>query len=309
MTHANALIKLSLSVIFMLTIFLLTSAGTAAQSRDRDSPTVIASLPIRGNLGTGTYYYQIPEALITEGAASARLNFTPPDGGGSLTANFSGTRCCEGEATLGESTGYAHDIGLNTTFNIPRRQNLLVTIDVSVADKHTIRFSLAMAAAGGTVVVTPPAEPTEPRGPVCTDLGVIGFTVIPVTSMRNKISGEVFNITTTHHYKGYARRQWVEVRDITDSETRPRIVARIFLPELIDSGRRVPFATLHDLSARRRTRYEIRLNYSHLNASDESQYNDDCNTRNNISQRQLIGPFPTEEDRPEVTEAVPIKKP
>ena len=294
-------------------VLLLIPGAGSAQSTNPDSPTAIASFPVTGNLGSGTYYYQLPESLVSEGEATATLTFTPPDGGGSMTASFSGPRCCSGEVTVGDSTGYAEAIRRSTTFSIPGQQNILVTVYVSVAPKRTVRFNLNLTTTGGPsgiIITPPPTTPTTPTGPVCTDLGINGFAVNSVTSMRNKISGIVLNVTTTHPYKGYGRRQWLVVRDITDSETRPRLVTRIFIPEIVDPGESFSYAVVDTLPKPRLTRYEIMIGYSHLNSTDDSQYNDDCNSRNNITRRVLIGPFPYEENRSrEATEAVPVQKP
>jgi len=307
MTHAKVLTKLLLSVLFMLTVFLLTPAGGAAQSRDRESPTVVDSLPIRGNLGTGTYYYQIPEGLVSEGSASARLNFTPPDGGGSLTANFSGRRCCEGEPTLGESTGYSHDIGLNTTFTIPGRQDLLVTIDVAVAPKQTIRFSLAMAPAGSSVLIKPPRPeltPTTPGG-VCTDLGVDFYVVNNLRGFTKKISGAVRNYTTTHPFKSYERGQWLQVFDITDSTRGPVRLLQVRIPKDMAPGAMFTYGAVHTPSDGRRRRYQIKIVYGAWLVRDRSEFNDDCNPANDTTETEMISSSPREERTIEAIEPVP----
>ena len=296
MTQHKVLTRILLSMLLMLTIFLFMPHAGAAQSVNPDDPTVIASFPVTGTLGSGTYYYQVPETLVREGEATATLTFTPPDGGGSMTASFSGPRCCSGEVTVGDSTGYAEAIRRSTTFSIPGQQNLLVTLYVSVAEKSTVRFSLnlsSVGAASGVIVTPPPTSPTMPAG-VCTDLGVDGFRISGETGLTKEITGRVRNLTTTHPYKGYRRLQWLEVLDITDSEKAPSIVQRIMIPEIIDPGASFSYSAVHTLTERRRTRYLVKIVYSPYNATDRSQYNDDCNADNNSTRRQVVGEFPAD---------------
>lgn len=303
MTHARVLTKLSVSSIFLLAISLLAPLDGAAQSTNPDDPTLVASYPISAALASGTYYYRIPEAMVREGAATATLAFTPPDGGGSLTASFSGRRCCEGEATVGESTGYSGTIRRFSTFSIPAPQDLLVTIYVSVAVKQTIHFDLFLSAtAGSGIIVTRPSpspspSPALPAPPLCTDLAVLAYAVAGGTSLRKEITGQVVNVTTTHPYKGYRRLQWLEVLDITDSEKAPRTVARIMIPEIIEPRGIFSYSAIHTLTTPRRTRYKVKIVYSPYNATDRSQYNDDCNPANNSTTRQIAG-FLTPGDEP-----------
>lgn len=293
MAHPNVFTKLSLSGLSLLALFLLTPVAGAAQSKQRDFPTVITSFPIRGNLGTGTYYYRVPEAMVPVGEVGARLTFDPPDGGGSVTANFSGRRCCDGEATLGQSTGYAEEVQVHTTFTVPGIQSLLVTIDVSVADKETIEFRLGMAASGAPLVVTPPpaappATPATTTGGLCTDLGVANFSVAGQTGLTREITGSVWNLTTTHPYKGYPRGQWIEVFDITDSAKEPRRVGFVRLPDIIEPGASTSYRVVDTLTDTRRTRYMVKIVYSRNHATDRSVYNDDCNTANNSTRLQVM---------------------
>jgi hypothetical protein len=286
-----------MSALFVLGIFLFKKFDGESQSTNPDDPTLIASLPIRGTLSSGTYYYRVPEAMVREGAATASLSFTPPDGGGSLTASFSGRRCCEGEATVGESTGYSGTIRRFSTFSIPAPQDLLVTIYVSVAVKHSIHFDLSLSATGGSgIIVTGPSPSPSPSASrilppaaVCTDLAVVAYTVTGETGLRKEISGQVINVTTTHPYKGYRRLQWVEVLDITDSEKLPRTVARVMIPEIIEPRGIFSYSAIHTLTTPRRTRYKMKIVYSPYNATDRSQYNDDCNPANNSTTRQVVG--------------------
>jgi len=233
---------------------------------------------------------------------------TPPDGGASMTVTLSGRRCCPPEAYIGVTTGLADRLREATSFEVPGQQPLLVTVYISVATKHTvsfrINFNLGTPTSG--ISVTPPQPPPITSPPGCTDLGVNGFSVTSIGLLRNKITGDVYNITTTQPYRGFPRRQWVEVRDITNSETRPRVVGRIFLPDVIEPGRTAPYGIGDTVPERGRRRYEVRIGYSHLNATDVSVYNDDCNARNNITRRELIGPFPVEDNI--LTEAEPLPK-
>jgi hypothetical protein len=285
--------RFSLAGIFLIMAFMLQPGTATGQSTDETRPTPIAAFPLTGTLGSGTYYYEIPETLVSEGEVNATLTFTPPTGGGSMTASFSGPRCCSGEATVGESTGYAESIRRSTTFSIPGQQNLLITVYVSVAAKQTVRFSLNLSAAGapsGIIITPPPAPtPTTPTGGVCTDLGVDGFVVTGETGLTKEITGRVRNLTTTHPYKGYRRLQWLEVFDITDSEKGPPLVTRIAIPEIIEAGASFSYSAVHTLTVRRRTRYKVQIRYSPYNATDRSQYNDDCNSSNNSTRRQLVG--------------------
>lgn len=306
MTHPKVLTKLSLSVLFMLTVFLLSPAKGIAQSRDPDSPTAVTGFPVTGNLGTGTYYYEVPESIVTEGDKNATLTFTPPPGGGSMTASFSGRRCCSGDATVGESTGYAETIRRSTTFNVPGPQNLLITVYISVAPKYTVRFSLNLSVTGAPsgIIVTPPPTPTPPSttstGGVCTDLSVDYYQVEGVGLTRG-ITGVVRNRTTTHPYKGFPRGQWIEIFDITDSEKAATRITFIRLPDIIDPGDSFSYRAQHTLTTLRRTRYMIKIVYSPGHATDRSQYNDDCNDANNITRRQLLGEAPLE------VEPVPLR--
>jgi hypothetical protein len=313
MSPVKTLVRSSIFAGTMAIIF-LASTSIFGQSTDPAHPTPITSFPVIGSLASGTYYYAVPKSLLSAGPANAGLDMTPPDGGGSMTVTFSGRGCCPPEAYIGITTGLADRMYQATTFNIPTfQESLLVTVYVSVGAGQTVGFRLTFANQGpsssGVIVTPPPSTPTRPTPtePVCTDLGTISFSVSPLTSMRNKISGVVVNVTTANPYKGYEHRQWVEVRDITDSETRPALVGRIWIPAIIDPGRSFPFAVAHNLTERRRTRYEVRIVYSPLNRTDESQYNDDCNTGNNSTRRQLIG-APLDEGELEL-ETAPKRKP
>ena len=297
--------KLSLAAILTAMAFMFQPGITTAQSRDENHPTPIAAFPVTGNLGSGTYYYELPESAVEGGAATAVLDLTPPDGGGSMTVTFSGRLCCPPEAYIGVTTGLSDRIREATTFNIPRQQTLLVTVYVSVGAKQTVSFRLNFTNGVPTssgVIVTPPAPsptpaPTTPAGGLCTDLGVYGFVVTGDAALTKEITGRVQNVTTTHAYKGYRRLQWLEVLDITDSEKSPHIVTRIMIPEIIEAGGFFPYTAVHTLTAVRRTNYKIQIRYSPYNATDRSEYNDDCNSANDSTRRRVAG-FLTPADGP-----------
>ncbi len=335
MKHINVFTKYFSCMTFLLLVFLLTVTIASAQSRDPAHPTPIAAAPLTGRLAAGTYYYSMP---VSAGPGTMGLQITAPMGGASISVALSGPDCCSAEAYVSASTGREETIRSGSErFTIPSAQTLLITINISVAAGDTARFTLSLGIGGGSgvvvtvpsptpvpsssgVIVTPPSPtPTPsgsgvivtppPSGAVCTDLAVTHFAVTLLTSRSKKISGDVFNITRTHPYKGYPGRQYVAVFDITDSVTRPRFVSRIFLPEIIDPGRSFHFATVHNVTETRRTRYEIRLRYSHLNAGDESPYNDDCNTANNTTRRELINTPLDEDGTIPLIEEVPKRKP
>lgn len=288
-----------LAGIFLAIAFMLQPGMATAQSRDEANPTPIAAFPLTGTLGSGTYYYQIPESSVSGGAATAVLDFTPPDGGGSMTVTFSGRRCCPPEAYIGVTTGLSDRMREATTFDIPGQQPLLVTIYISVGAKQTVGFRLnfTIGAVSSGIIVTPPPTPapTTPTGGVCTDLGVDGFIVTGETGLTKNITGRVRNLTTTHPYKGYRRLQWLEVLDITDSEKAPHMVTRILIPEIIEPGAAFSYSAVHTLTVRRRTRYKVQIRYSPYNATDRSQFNDDCNSSNNSTRRQLVGVLTADE--------------
>ena len=81
----------------------------------------------------------------------------------------------------------------------------------------------------------------------------------------------------------------MEVLDITDSEKAPHMVTRILIPEIIEPGAYFSYSAVHTLTESRRTRYKVQIRYSPYNATDRSQYNDDCNSANNSTTRRVAG--------------------
>src|SRR5687767_11970497 len=84
------------------------------------------AFPVAGNLGSGTYYYRIPQAMVSLGRANVVLDMTPPDGGASMTVTLSGRRCCPPEAYIGITTGLSDRLREATSFDVPGQQDLLV---------------------------------------------------------------------------------------------------------------------------------------------------------------------------------------
>ena len=296
---------------------LFGAAVTAfGDSRDINNPTLITSFPVTGTLGSGTYYYRIPEAMVTAGRANVVLDVTPPDGGASMTVTLSGRRCCPPEAYIGVTTGLADRLREATTFEVPGQQDLLVTVYISVGEKQTVsyRINFNMGAPTSGIVVTPPrrtgapatpATPTTATGGVCTDLGVDFYTVTNLRGTTKKVSGTVRNYTTTHPYKSSERGQWVQVFDITDSAKEPVRLLQVRIPRHMDPGAAFSYGVVHTGTTDRRTRYQVKIVYGAWLATDRSEYNDDCNTANNSTTRQMIAGTREEEGTIEALEPVP----
>jgi hypothetical protein len=294
-------------IVLLIVVMLLSPILAAAQSTDAAHPTPIPSFPLVGRLAAGTYYYSVP---VIAGPGTMGLQITAPDGGATISVSLSGPDCCTAEAYVSSSTGRAETIrNASEAFTIPSAQTLLITMNIAVAAGDTARFSLSAAIGGGSgVIVTPPParKPATAPGGVCTDLGVDFYTVTGETGLRKEISGVVRNLTTTHPYKGYRRLQWLEVLDITDSEKAPRLVRQIMIPDIIDPGATFSYSAIHTLTERRRTRYKIQIVYSPYNATDRSQYNDDCNSSNNSTTRRMVGGLASD-DAMEPVELLPRK--
>ena len=293
MTFNPVITKTLTCLAFAFAILLVLPASGSAQSTDPAHPTPISGFPLVGRLATGTYYYHVP---ANAGPGTMGLTLTPPIGGATASVSLSGPDCCTADAYVSASSGTSDTVrGASEPFTIPSAQTLLVTINIAVATGDTVRFSLGMIIGGGSgvIVTPPPATPTPAPGAtglrVCTDLGVHGFAVSGETGLSKVISGQVLNHTTTHPYKGYRRLQWLDVLDITDSEKVRRVVARIMIPDIIESGASFSYSAVHTLTTRRRTRYKVQIVYSPYNATDRSEYNDDCNSSNNSTRRQVVG--------------------
>ena len=291
MTHRNVLTKFSLTAIFALTLVLLVPESGGAQSTDPEHPTAITAFPLVGRLAAGTYYYSVP---VSAGPGTMRLEFTPPTGGATISVSLSGPDCCTADAYVSGSSTTATMSSVAEPFSIPSAQTLLVTLNISIRENDTVRFTVGASFGGrSAVIVTPPETRTPPTTPgaVCTDLSIDYYRAAGV-GLTKAITGEVRNRTTTHPYKGFPRGQWIEIFDITDSEKAAPRVTFIRLPDIIDPGASFSFRALHTTTTVRRTRYMIKIVYSPNHATDRSPYNDDCNADNNVTRRQIIGEMP-----------------
>ena len=298
MTFYKTLTKYLSGITLMLAMIVLIQAPALSQSTDPANPTAITAFPLVGRLAAGTYYYSVPASA---GPGTLGLQFTPPTGGATISVSLSGPDCCTAEAYVSGSTGTTETIRTaSEPFTVPSAQTLLVTLSIAVDRNDTVRFTIGGAFGGGSgVIVTPPPTTrpvaTLPTPVVCTDLSVDYYTVTGDTGLRKEITGQVRNLTTTHPYKGYRRLQWLDILDITDSEKERRVVAQIMIPDIIDPGATFSYSAVHTLTARRRTMYKVQIVYSPYNATDRSQYNDDCNSSNNTTRRRVIGGFPPDE--------------
>ena len=294
MSSVNRTVRIS-TCLFALAILLSVAVIGFGQSRDINNPTRIATFPVTGTLGSGTYYYQIPEAMVTAGRANVILDFTPPDGGASMTVTLSGPRCCPPEAYIGITTGLADRMREATSFEIPGQQDLLVTVYISAGAKQTVgyRINFNLGAPTSGIVVTPPRRTATPAIPtpdrVCTDLGVDFYTVTNLRGFSRKVSGVVRNYTTSHPFKSFERGQWLQVFDITDSARGPVRLLQVRIPNHMDPGASFSYGVVHTPSSDRRTRYQVKIVYGAWLVNDRSEYNDDCNNANDVTERQLIG--------------------
>ena len=66
-------------------------------------------LSVTGNLGSGTYYYEVPESAVSGGAATAVLDLTLPDGDGLSVLDDLKARNAKPSVTLA-MTGHDDDI-------------------------------------------------------------------------------------------------------------------------------------------------------------------------------------------------------
>ena len=294
MSPVKPLVKYSMSVGVLALIF-VAAAITFGQSRDENAPTPIAAFPLNGNLGSGTYYYQVPESVVSEGSANAVLDVTPPDGGGSMTVTFSGRRCCPPEAYIGVTTGLADRIREATRFDIPGQQPLLVTVYIAVGAKQTIGFRLNfnIGATSSGVIVTPPSPspspspsprppltPTTPFEGICTDLSLQDGAVIVDVGSTKVIKGLLRNISSTA-YVGYARQQWVEVnRQVAGSPA--EVIGRVGFTT-VPAGGTIPYSVTDASPPSGRRIYGVRIINSthHGSRGDRLKTNDDCNGENN----------------------------
>jgi hypothetical protein len=268
--------------LFVIAILALFAATVHAQSTDEAHPTAVSAFPVTGNLGTGTYYYSVP---ATRGRVNMTLEFTPPDGGGSMSVSVSGPSCCTSDAYVGTDSGGPETIRRETTFAVGTNQTLLITAYIAVAERRTVRYNLSLT---GSVGGTPPT--TAPS--VCTDLrasSIIGVTR-STALLSNTIRGSVDNLSTTD-YRSPADRQWVEVYDTALNPASPTLVQRIPFTDVPARGR-FQFTARHNVGKVRRVApvYRIVIVYSPLNSTDDISTNDDCNPANNAAARAVLTP-------------------
>ena len=193
MSSVKTIVRYS-SCLFAVALLFGAAVTAFGDSRDINNPTLITSFPVTRTLGSGTYYYRIPEAMVTAGRATVVLDLTPPDGGASITVTLSGPRCCPPEAYIGVTTGLADRLREATTFEVPGQQDLLVTVYISVGEKQTVtyRINFNMGVTTSGIVVTPPPRtapsltPATPTGGICTDLGVDFYTVTNLRGSTRK---------------------------------------------------------------------------------------------------------------------------
>jgi hypothetical protein len=297
MLSVKATVRFS-TYIFTLAILAGALANVFGQSTDETRPTPVVAFPVTGTLRSGTYYYRIPESLVSAGRANAVLNLTPPDGGASATVTFSGPTCCPPEAYIGATTGLADRIREGTTFDISGRQNLLVTVYISVGEGQTVSYSLNfnIGATGSGIIVTPPPSPTPaptqtPTTPaeyaLCTDLSVSGFNV-SVSGRARTITGVVIN-RSHQAFLSPAGQQWIEVYDIAKapraSGITGNLVQRIPFTDVPPRGM-LPYRAVHTTDSLLPPVYRVRIVYSPTNSTDTVRTNDDCTPRNNTTLRR-----------------------
>src|SRR5262249_10336343 len=147
--HPGLCLRLA-SLVFTLTV--LIAIPVSGQSRDGNKPTPVVGASLRGVLRrystqiSDPYYYSLP---VRAGRLRVVLSFTPPEGGASISASFSGPICCSGDAYVGGDSGNTDPVTRETTFGIPRSQTLLLEVNVSVAEGKAVPFSLNFEGAVG----------------------------------------------------------------------------------------------------------------------------------------------------------------
>jgi len=279
MTHTIRVCRLA--GYFCAVVALTLAVGHAsAQSTDLAHPTPIASFPVTGSLGTGTYYYSVPASA---GSILAVLNFTPPDGGGGLSVAISGPDCCTGDAYVGADTGLADPVRRESRFSIATPQTLLLLVYISVAPGRTIRFELTLSGAVG-------GGGTPPATSVCTDLALLDGFNLSVSRDTRTISGEIRNLSGTA-YSSPDDRQVIEVFDISKlprSSALPGTIVRRIPFTDVPAGGSLPFTARHTTASRLPPVYKVRIVYSPANRTDTITTNDDCNLRNNETLRYPV---------------------
>jgi hypothetical protein len=292
--------RVSSAALLLALFFLIAAPAALSQSRSEADPTTIETFPVSGDLPSGTYYYQF---RTNSGPATAVLDVTTPDGGGSVSASFSGPACCSADAYVSAESGRAERLrNASNAFTVESRQKLLITLNVSVAKGRTVRFSLNFSnpdsGSGIIVTTTSPAPPPSPSPATCTDLAVTEFSVIQETSLRKVIKGNLLNLSPTAYYGGGPRSQYVAVYEIAPSFTEPQLVGFWRFIGVPAHGM-LNFHVEHVLTAPRITRYEVRIVYLPDVATNRATTDDDCNDSNNSTQMQLT------DARPPLTPATP----
>jgi len=286
-----------LPLLGVIAILIFTATYTRGQSTDETRPTPIAAFPITGNLGSGTYYYQMAQSRVVPGTGNATLELTPPDGGGSMTVTFSGPSCCPPDAYIGITTGLADPMREAARFDIPREQPLLITVYISVGAEQTVRFRLdfnIVKSGDGGIIVTPPTPtPTPTPRPMltpatptpCTDLAITDFSVVEVARGRKVIKGQLRNLSPTAFLAGHSRGQYVAVYDISTAGMEPPLVGHWRFAGVPANGA-LNFHVEHVFTPPRSHRYEVRIVYLPLVATNRSTTDDDCNESNNSTRSQ-----------------------
>lgn len=258
--------------LFVIAILALFAATVHAQSTDEAHPTP-ATFPVTGSLGSGTYYYSVP---ATRGRVNMTLEFTPPDGGGSMSVSISGPSCCTGDAYVGADSGISETIRREAGFAVGTNQTLLITVYIAVAEGRTVRYNLNLTGSVGGAPL-----PTEtPR--VCTDLRVSSLIGVTNRTLYNVVRGSIDNLSATA-YRSPAGRQWVDIYDTSLNPPSPAtLVKRIPFTDVPARGR-FQFSAQHNTGKTSRVTpyYKIFIVYSPLNSTDDINTNDDCNPSNN----------------------------
>ena len=286
-----------LPLLGVIAILMFSATYARGQSTDETSPTPIVTFPITGNLGSGTYYYQMPQSLVVPGTGNAVLHLTPPDGGGSMTVTFSGPSCCPPDAYIGVTTGLADPMREAARFNIPRAQPLLFTVYIAAGAKQTVRFRLEfniVKSETGGIIVTPPPTPTPTPRPMltpatpttCTDLAISEFSVVEEARGRKVIKGQLRNLSPTAFFAGSPRGQYVAVYDISTAGMEPPLVGHWRFSGVPANGA-LNFHVEHVFTPPRGHRYEVRIVYEPGVATNRSKADDDCNESNNSTRNQL----------------------
>jgi hypothetical protein len=264
--------------LFVIAILALFAAPVHAQSTDEAHPTAVLAFPVTGTLGAGTYYYSVP---ATRGRVNMTLEFTPPDGGGSMSVSVSGPSCCTSDAYAGGDAGGPTTTRREAAFAVGTNQTLLITVYIAVAERQSIRYNLSLTGSVGGGGL-----PTEtPR--VCTDLAASALMTVTSSGFYNTIRGSIDNRSTTD-FRSPADRQWVNLYDTALNPASPILVKRIPFTEVMAS-RRFQFTAKHNIGKARRIppRYKIVIVYSPLNSTDDINTNDDCNPANNAAGRLI----------------------